>query len=307
MMHKVGFFGYDLVRALRPRQWVKSFSIFAAAMFSGSLFDRLDVLVLGAFLFSLLSSATYLINDIVDADKDALHPIKRNRPFASGKLSKKIGVISAIALVGVVFYLSITILNVPFFAICAIYLCLQILYSFYLRNIIIVDAMTVAMGFILRVFAGGFVANVSISSWIILSTIGLSLLLAFGKRRSERTILNFKDISYKTRKTLKSYPDSLLDSMISMSASFTLISYSIFCFQTGVREDIFVNRFLPSTLASPKWLMITIPFVIYGVARYLFVIYEKNDAESPERVLMSDLPLLSAVILWCILSFAIIY
>ncbi|PIS23234.1 decaprenyl-phosphate phosphoribosyltransferase [candidate division WWE3 bacterium CG08_land_8_20_14_0_20_40_13] len=300
---------YHLIRAMRPRQWTKNASLFAAAIFSGALFDGVDIyrLAIAAVLFSLLSSATYLINDVKDAERDALHPIKKNRPIPSGRLSKGFALSVALALVVFVLLMSVVFVNIPFFAICIIYLLLQISYSIYLRNIIIVDALTVAVGFIVRVFAGGFAADVSISSWIILSTIGLSLLLAFGKRRSERTILGSQDIAFKTRATLKSYPDSLLDSMISMSASYTMIAYSIFCFQTGVRSDIFLNRYLPTTLSSPKWLMITIPLVIYGVARYLYVIYEKRDAESPERVLMSDIPLLVSVLMWGILAFAIIY
>ena len=170
----------------------------------------------------------------------------------------------------------------------------------------------VASLFILRVFAGGLAAEVSVSSWLILTTIGLSLLLAFGKRRSEKTILLKYDINSEkseTRKTLKHYPDSLLDSMISMSSAFCIITYALFTFQ--ISPDGLYNptlsSILPSILRTPKLMMLTIPFVIYGVARYLYVIYEKKEGESPERVLLSDKALLTAVLAWCVVTFVIIY
>ncbi|MBU4381029.1 decaprenyl-phosphate phosphoribosyltransferase [Candidatus Parcubacteria bacterium] len=300
---------YHLLRALRPRQWVKNASLFAAAMFSGRLFES-DIFfrtVVAAIIFSALSSATYLINDAIDAKKDALHPIKKNRPIPSGKLSREVAILTAFILIFFFIPTSLVAVNFHFFLICVGYLLMQGTYSLWLRHVIIIDALTVAMGFILRVFAGGFATSIPVSSWIILATIGLSLLLAFGKRRSERTILTNLDISFKTRETLKHYPDSLLDSMISMSASFTIISYSFFSFQAKSRPELAIARFLPTTLSSPKWMMLTIPIVIYGVARYLYVIYEKKDAESPERVLTSDLPLLASVMVWALVALAIIY
>jgi 4-hydroxybenzoate polyprenyltransferase len=181
----------------------------------------------------------------------------------------------------------------------------------YFRNVIILDSLIVASGFVIRVFAGGFATNTSVSSWLALTTIGISLLLAFGKRRSEKTILDKYNVSVditKTRSTLRHYPDNLLDSMISMSAAYTIITYSLFVFQISpdnVSKGL--AALLPSVLKSPKWMMLTIPLVIYGVARYLYVIYEKGEGESPERVLLSDKPLLSAVILWGIMAVSFIY
>jgi 4-hydroxybenzoate polyprenyltransferase len=191
-----------------------------------------------------------------------------------------------------------------------IYIVIQIFYSFYFRHVIILDSLIVAAGFILRVFAGGIASYSSVSSWLLLTTVGLSLLLAFGKRRSEKTILAQHQSPQEsgTRATLRHYPDSLLDSMISTSASFCLITYSLFTFQIspqGTRGEI--ARFLPSILSTPKWMMVTIPIVIYGVARYLYVIYEKKDAESPERVLLSDKPLLATVVLWVVAVLSILY
>jgi len=170
--------------------------------------------------------------------------------------------------------------------------------------------LVVASGFVLRVFAGGFGTNTSLSSWLALTTIGLSLLLAFGKRRSEKTLLRkFTDRGDSdTRKTLRHYPDEMLDSMISMSSSICVITYALFTFEVSPQgvENSLVD-FLPSTLRTPKWMMLTIPIVIYGVARYLYVIYEKEEGESPERVLLSDRSLLRAVLFWGAAIMGIIY
>ncbi|MCA9308405.1 hypothetical protein KC980_02755, partial [candidate division WWE3 bacterium] len=154
--------------------------------------------------------------------------------------------------------------------------------------------------FIFRVISGALAVEVSVSSWLILATIGLSLLLAFGKRRSEKTLLmqHQKD-SKLTRETLRHYPDTLLDSMISMSASFCIITYALFTFQVSPESlDPTIAQFLPSILRGPKLMMLSIPIVIYGVARYLYVIYEKKEGESPARVLLSDKPLLVSVVIW---------
>lgn len=304
---------YQLIRTARPRQWLKNFSLFAAAMFAGTLFKG-DTLVLGirAFLaFCALSSGTYFINDIVDASKDALHPIKKNRPIPSGKLSKKTALVVAVILIlGSIVYSNIYVGTYFGFALI-FYILMQLSYSFYFRNVIIMDSLIVGAGFVIRVFAGGLATNTSISSWLILTTIGISLLLAFGKRRSEKTLLTKFSTSSdesKTRKTLRHYPDSLLDSMISMSATYTIITYSLFTFMVSsqnVNDTLY--SFLPSILSSPKWMMLTIPFVLYGVGRYLYVIYEKGEGESPERVLLSDLPLLLTVILWGAVTMTFIY
>lgn len=298
---------YQIIRTARPRQWLKNLSLFAAPVFLGNIFD-VKTLVVGtqAFLaFCALTSGIYFVNDIVDAPRDKLHPVKKNRAIASGKLSMRIAWFMAFMLIfGTIFYSALYIGTYFALAVTA-YALLQVFYSFFLKNIIILDALTVATGFVLRVYSGALAVEISISSWLILATIGLSLLLAFGKRRSEKTLLdNYKLLnkdsnSSETRKTLKHYPDTLLDSMISTSASFCIITYALFAFQTSPQQvDPKLASILPSILNSPKWMMLTIPMVIYGVARYLYVIYEKKEGESPERVLLSDKPLLTAVVVW---------
>ncbi|PIS22283.1 decaprenyl-phosphate phosphoribosyltransferase [candidate division WWE3 bacterium CG08_land_8_20_14_0_20_41_10] len=304
---------YQLIRTARPRQWLKNFAVFAPITFAGLLLEpkNFELAVRAFLVFCALSSATYFMNDIVDADKDKLHPIKRNRPIPSGKLSEKLAVMTSILLATVGLIYAYKQVGSYFTAICMLYLVMQVCYSFYFRHVIILDSLIVAAGFIIRVFAGGVASYSSVSSWLLLTTIGLSLLLAFGKRRSEKTILVQHQTSQsqpETRATLRHYPDSLLDSMISTSASFCLITYALFTFQTSPHEvtSDFV-KYLPSILGNPKWLMVTIPVVIYGVARYLYVMYEKGDAESPERVLLSDKPLLVTVLLWTITILFILY
>jgi 4-hydroxybenzoate polyprenyltransferase len=306
---------YQIIRTARPRQWLKNFSIFAAPAFSGKLFHPsvLTPAILAFGVFCLASSAAYFINDIIDAPKDRLHPIKKNRPIASGKLSVRTAWLVALSLIAASIIFSLNFIGTYFTIAVITYLLIQLIYSTYLRNIIILDSLTVATGFVIRVFAGGFAALTSLSSWLILSTVGLSLLLAFGKRRSEKTILSKhllsdQQPSPETRKTLRYYPDRLLDSMISMSATYAIITYSLFTFQVSPQGILpGVSTLLPSILRTPKWMMLTIPLVIYGVARYLYVIYEREDAESPERVLLSDKPLLLTVLFWGISILTIIY
>lgn len=295
--------------SVRPMQWLKNLSLYAPLVFWGSLFGPDDLVkVSKAFvIFCAVSSAMYLLNDVVDAKRDRRHPFKRNRPVAAGQLPVMAAVLAATLLLafglGAAF-----LLELYFFLPVLIYVLLQVSYSFWLRQVIILDALAIAFGFILRVFAGAWVLPVPLSSWLVLSTIGLSLLLAFGKRRSEKTILKAEGLSPQTRRTLEHYPDTLLDAMISMSAAFAIISYSLFTFQTSPLPGTSIfGMFLPSTTASPKLMMLTIPLVIYAVARYLYVIYEKKEGESPERVLLSDYPLLVSAVVWGLAVVAIIY
>jgi 4-hydroxybenzoate polyprenyltransferase len=304
---------YQLIRTARPRQWLKNLSLLAAPLFAGTLFlDETIISSAQAFIaFCAISSGAYFINDIIDAPKDKQHPIKKNRPIPSGKLSVNLAwAVAAILVIGSILF-SFNYVGTFFGFALVVYIVMQISYSTYFRNVIILDSLVVATGFVIRVFAGGFASNTSISSWLALTTIGISLLLAFGKRRSEKTILaqfNTGVAEQKTRKTLRHYPDALLDSMISMSATYTIITYSLFVFQISPQNvSRSLSSVLPSILKSPKWMMLTIPLVIYGVARYLYLIYEKQEGESPERVLLSDRPLLFTVTLWGILALLMIY
>lgn len=304
---------YQIIRTARPRQWLKNLSVFAAPLLFGNVFSpKVFAHTFMAFVaFCMVSSGAYLINDIIDAPKDRQHPIKKNRPIASGKLPEKLAWILAFLLIfGSIYYAAVYV-GTFFTLMVILYILVQIAYSTWLRNVIILDSLVVASGFVIRVFAGGFASYTALSSWLILATIGLALLLAFGKRRSEKTILarHMKDSnSQDTRATLRHYPDTLLDSMISMSSTFCILTYSLFAFQAS--PDIMstkLSTLLPSILSSPRWMMLTIPLVIYGVARYLYVIYEKEEGESPERVLLSDKPLLLSVLLWGFMILLVVY
>lgn len=301
---------YSLLRLTRPRQWLKNLAVFSAPLFWGNLFEpRVFLHSVEAFIaFTLASSATYLMNDIVDVEKDKIHPIKFNRPIASGLVKEiEAGILAGILAVSSLLF-SYIFLNKFFLLAVLAYLLIQVVYSLKLRNIIILDALTVASGFVIRVFSGTFAASVPISSWLILSVIGLSLLLAFGKRRSERTILEAKKIPLETRETLKHYPDNLLDSMISMFSTFSVVTYSLYAFQASqVNTSRIISENLPATLSNPKWLLLTVPIVIYGIARYLYVIYEKKEGESPERALLTDQPLLNTIAIWVTCVIIIVY
>src|SRR3990167_5698314 len=297
---------YHLVRALRPRQWIKNLVLFAPIVFQGQFFNYEYFIKTfwGFCFFSGIASAVYLINDCYDYEKDKLHPIKKNRPIASDIISIRLAATIATLLIVILIPWSFSAVGRYFGWVLIIYLLLQLAYNFKLKQIIIIDALTISAGFILRAFAGALAIPLSISSWLILAITGTSLLLAFGKRRAERTLLESKDISKdSTREILKHYPDALLDSMISTSASFCIITYALFTCQVSPDNVTFplLEFILPSTLVGVKFLMVTIPVVIYGVARYLYVIYEKREGESPERVLMSDKPLLMTAVLWSIL------
>lgn len=306
---------WQILKSLRPRQWLKNVVLASPILFSGQLFDhQLEISVFKAFsVFCLASSAAYLFNDVIDAPKDRAHPFKKLRPIASGKVGPATALFISLTLISVSIYLSITYLNKFFLITLVAFMILQLAYTLVLRNLIILDSLTVALAFIIRVFAGSLATETSISSWLILATIGISLLLAFGKRRSERTLLSLNNgpmmgMFHPTRQTLTHYPDTLLDSMISMAASFAIISYSLFSFQVSPKiQPHYLLWLLPPTLTAPKWMMLTIPFVIYGVARYLYVIYEKKEGESPERVLLSDGPLIITIGLWLLTTILIIY
>jgi 4-hydroxybenzoate polyprenyltransferase len=296
-----------LIVSIRPRQWLKNLSLYAAAVFWGELFN-LDIFIktsIGVVIFCFLSSAMYLFNDVIDAGEDRNHPIKKKRPIAAGTISVPFA-LSLSFLFSLTAAISAYFLSIYFLVLVLGYFFLQIIYSLKLRSIIIVDALAVAMGFTIRVYAGSWIIPVPLSSWLAMATIGLSLVIAFGKRRSEKTLAEkFKALG--TRETLRRYPKNLLDSVITMSAAIAAMSYSLFAFQTISRTDSLISLALPRTVSQPKLMMLTIPLVLYGLARYLYVIYEKREGESPEEVLLSDRPLLAAVGIWVFSVLIIIY
>lgn len=250
-----------------------------------------------------------MINDIFDLPKDRLHPVKKNRPIASGKLPIPIALFIAIAGIFISLYLAYW-QNFFFFLAEFTYLVLQLVYTLALKNIIVLDVISIAGGFILRVYAGAFAINVHMNVWFLLCVVSLALFLAVGKRRAELTILTEK-LAASHRKTLTFYTPTLLDSYLSMFANSAWLAYALFTFfapppSIGARLPFL--SVLPLTLAGiNKWLMITIPVVIYGIMRYMNIIYQGNRAESPERVLLGDKPLLATVLIWGLMVIGILY
>lgn len=302
------------IKLLRPKQWIKNLAVFAAIMFTGELFD-IPVLwnvVIAFIIFCSLSSSMYIINDIFDIEKDRMHPFKRFRPLAHGDLSVLYALTIFLLLLIFSFFLSL-FLSPAFFILILVYLALQFTYSAVFKHIAVLDILALASAYILRVYAGEVASGFHISVWLVLTTVALSLFLAIGKRRSELTLISHlsqQDIEA-TRKTLSHYSERLLDVYASIFATAAFIFYSLFTFLENpgglkISLSLLLPDFLPSSFQR-KWLMITIIPVVYGLMRYLQDIYEKHEGESPERVLLSDFPLLVTVTIWALLSIFIIY
>lgn len=295
-------FIFAVLKTARPQQWIKNVALFAALVFSGFFFfvpadgTSYFATVSYAFVvFCVLTSSIYFINDIVDYESDKLHPFKKKRPIASGKLDRKIAMAIAVAGLVTVFILSFW-LPLFFKVLAFAYFALQIAYSKKLKHIPIVDVVSIATGFLIRIYAGAVVVNLHMSVWFLLTVISASLFLAVGKRQSERTLLFGNTKIGSTRVTLKRYSQRLLDQYTGMFANATWLTYSLFAFQNEIsapKKDVALfYTFLPKALHSQKLLMLSIPFVIFGVMRYLQLVYESNQGESPEKVLLNDKPLL---------------
>lgn len=303
-------FLWRLIKATRPRQWIKNFAVFAAIIFSGTLTDQTNQIkaVAAFFLFCAFSSSTYLLNDIFDIDRDKLHPFKKKRPITSGLIPIPIALGLSLMLIIVFLPLSYQLSPAFFFA-CLTYLILQLFYSAFLKQVILVDVLVIAAGFVLRVYGGVWAIDAHLNVWFLLSVTSFALFLAIGKRRSERTLMEGQAAAH--RQTLLHYPESLLDILTAMFATSAWLTYAFFAFlQPPIQARSIIYNFfgrveLPFTEA--KYLMATVPVVIYAVMRYLYIIYEKKEGESPERVLLTDRPLLTTVILWLVMVIGIIY
>ncbi len=302
-----------IFKSARISQWVKNIVVFAPITFSGFLFvPGYFGKVFWAFgLFCLLSSAIYIFNDILDIKSDRLHPFKKNRPIASGKIPIEMAIFLFILFSGVSLWLGFVTSTFFFFAM-GTYFALNIFYSLWWKRVPILDVFVIATGFVIRIYAGSFVINVHMDVWFLLTVISASLFLAVGKRRSEMTLLTGAGIEARgLRTTLIHYTPALLDAYTSMFANTTWLTYALFSFlhPSFVPEGKVLKLFslLPRTLIAEKWLMMTVPVVIYGVMKYMQLIYEKNEGESPHKVIMSDKPLIAVVAIWGVLVIAILY
>ena len=298
----------QIIKVSRPIHWVKNLSLFAALIFSRQLFVSIPfVRVFWAFVaFSLASSAAYIFNDVLDAKLDKLHPIKRNRPIASGKLSIPIALFIAFSYALISLYLS-ACLNSIFFFLVLTYIVLQIAYSLGLKNITVIDILIIAAGFIIRVYAGAFVIDTHLSVWFLLCVISVALFLASGKRRAELNLI--KETSEITRKSLTMYKTELLNSYVTMFGNAAWMSWALYSFFESPKATVPVWLFLAElsrTTTVSKMLMITIPVVIFGIMRYQSLIFE-DRTEAPEKLLLTDRPLVVAVLLYGTLIIWILY
>ncbi|HSW87900.1 MAG TPA: decaprenyl-phosphate phosphoribosyltransferase [Candidatus Saccharimonadales bacterium] len=310
MKHKI----FIIFKLLRPRQWLKNFAIFASIVFTGQLFNVpiLTTVCIGFVIFCLVSSAIYIVNDIFDREKDRLHPFKRFRPIAHKDIPVNMAMSICVVLIIIAFSLCVFV-KPTFVVAIVIYIILQLAYSVKLKNIEILDILALAAGYMLRVYAGELVSDFRVSVWLLLTTIALSLFIAVGKRKSELTLISHMKGTHieATRATLSHYSEQLLNVYISIFVTATFVFYSLFTSievpqHAKITMDILLPNFLPEFFQR-KWLMVTIIPVVYGLMRYLQDIYEKHEGESPDRVLLSDMSLLTAVISWVILVIFIIY
>lgn len=271
--------------SLRPRQWVKNLLVFAGVFFSHNLLAGGAALrAAGAFaIFCLLSGVVYILNDLADREQDRVHPRKRCRPIASGRLGIRAAARVAVVLGGASLAVSL-LLGWRFAAVAVGYLVIQLGYSLWLKRVVIVDVMVVAAGFALRAIAGTVVIGVVISPWLFVCTILLALFLALAKRRHELMTL---DAGIEHRAVLADYTPALLDQMMAVATSSTVVTYCLY-------------TIAPETVAKfgSHWLILTVPFVLYGVYRYLFLVYRREAGGEPERVFFTDAPLLLDVVLY---------
>jgi 4-hydroxybenzoate polyprenyltransferase len=275
-----------VVRSVRPAQWTKNLFVFAALIFAQEFFNlQLLLKTAGAFFaFCVVSGAFYIFNDLHDREEDRAHPKKSRRPIASGEILPGEALVlffllAALGLAGAFF------LGRNFFLAVGIYFLLQLAYSLRLKQVVILDIFVIAAGFVIRVVAGGLVIAVPISSWLLICTTLLALLLSMGKRRHELTVL--EDRASEHRPILKEYSAYLLDQMIAVVTASTLIAY---CLYTISEET--VRKFGTSNLI---W---TAPFVLYGIFRYLYLVHLKGKGGSPEEIIIQDKPMLLNIVLW---------
>lgn len=303
---------FGLLKTIRPRQWIKNLSMYAALVFSGNLFvpENFWQVTASVFIFSILVSSIYIFNDIMDAPLDRMHPFKKNRPIAAGRVPVSVAFLFFLIGSFTALFLGFN-LSIFLFMSMVGYLILQILYTLLFKHMAVLDVMAIATGFIIRVYAGAFVINAHLSVWFLLCVISSSLFLAVGKRRAELSILT-EQTAPKHRKTFSIYSPDLLDTYLAMFANSAWMSWAIFTFfeppPVIPSKALLVLANFPLTLSGTnKWLMLTTPIVIFGVMRYAKVVYEGARAESPASVLLSDWPLLASVFFWAVMVVGVIY
>lgn len=298
----------QMIKIARPIHWVKNLAIFGALLLTGTLYETgLFKDVFYAFIsFSLATSATYIFNDIVDAKSDKIHPVKKNRPIASGKLPLFLAIVEMLFLIFISLSIAIS-LNQLFFTIVIVYLLMQLFYSLGFKNLHVIDILIIASGFILRVYAGAFIINAHLSVWFLLCVVSASLFLAAGKRRAEINLLEAVDGG--TRKSLSKYTKELLNSYVTMFGNATWMSWSLYTFFESPKASLdFWLRLAELSRATTidKLMMLTIPVVIFGIMRYEALIFE-GKSEAPEKLLLTDKALIISLGLWVTIVYWILY
>jgi 4-hydroxybenzoate polyprenyltransferase len=296
-----------LIEAARPNQWVKNFIIFTPIVFGGKLFDP-DLFLktlFGFIILCLLSSTSYILNDIIDFPFDKKHPHKKNRPIASGRLT----IPDATFVVFILTLISLTIslfFSIPFFMLAFVFLLLHFFYSLYFKLHPILDIFTISFSFMLRAFAGSVLTGYHIQIWLLLTVFFISLFIATVKRHAE-----FVAHGAEARSSLLFYKGHLLDFLTTTFATLTITSYSLYAFlEKPPYIPTPLSRLFSQTypdFEARKWIMVTIPVVVYGIARYAQLLYEKDQGEMPERIITQDRPLIATIALWGLIVISIIY
>ena len=282
------------LKTMRPKQWVKNGVIFAALVFDEKLlrWPYLWRTAVGFLLFCLISGVVYTINDVVDLEKDRQHPKKKYRPLASGQLSPRVAIVLAI-IVAIVSLLLSVLLNPLFALILAGYLLLQIAYSFVLKHIVLLDVMAIAAGFVLRVAAGVPLVDAErFSPWLFICMTLLALFLGLGKRRGELVLLGGDAMNH--RASLQDYNLEFLDQLIGIVTASMIVAYALYTFSAP-------------NLPPDHWMMLTIPFVIYALFRYIYLIHVVGITQAPDEVVLTDRPLQVSFLLWGLTAMAILY
>ena len=283
-----------LIKTMRPKQWLKNVFVFAPLVFDVKLFDLryLAQTIAGFVLLCLVSGTVYIINDLADIEGDRQHPRKRNRPLAAGQISVPAAIIGAVVILLIALPLGF-LLDYVLGAILTGYLLIQIAYSFWLKNVVILDVLIVASGFLLRVAAGvPLVEAERFSPWLYICMTLLALLIGFGKRRHELMLL--KENANTHRRSLEEYNLPLLDHIISIVTSSTLLAYALYTFSAP-------------NLPPNHAMMLTIPFILYTIFRYLYLIHVKEMGGAPEEIVLSDRPLQAAILLWGLSVIVVMY
>jgi len=284
-----------LLESMRPKQWIKNCFVFSALIFSKSLFTPMMAWrVTAAFaLFCLISGTVYIINDVFDIERDRLHPVKRERPIASGRLSARAAI--GFSTLVLMFVLAASfVMDAAFGFLILIYFLLNLAYSVKLKDVVLLDVFSIAAGFVIRVISGAVVIQVFISSWLVICTILLALFLAFSKRRHELVVL--EKLAGNHRSILSEYSTHFLDQMISVVTASTVVSYALY-----TMSEETVSKF------NTQKLIYTVPFVLYGIFRYLYLVHQKSGGGNPSVHLMTDRPLIVTILMWITVSSWIIY